>query len=78
MDPNGQQNSLKKQAKKTHIFKALLKKLFWSLGPPFWEVLDVIFDTIGDAGEYVKNVLGLEREPLPDTFEGSENRTFFM
>ena len=77
LDPNGQQNGLKKRAEKTYVFKTLSKQLFQSLGPPFWEVLGLIFGTFWDAGEYVKNVLGLEREPFPASLEGSKNHTFF-
>ena len=77
LDPNGQQNGPKKQAEKTQVFKTLSKQLFQSLGPPFWEVLGLIFGTFWDAGEYVKNVLGLEREPFPASLEGFKNHTFF-
>ena len=67
----------KNKLKKSYVSKTPSKQLFQSLGPPFWEVLGFIFGTFGDAGEYVKNVLGLEREPLPAILEGFKNHTFF-
>ena len=70
------QFSIKKRLKKRSYFRMLFLSLFCSFRPLFWEPFGTYFCTMLDSSEYVKKVLGLEREPFPESFRRSKTQAF--